>query len=304
MQKRYFSRANVAQMNYFTIKDIENLTGIKAHTWRIWEQRYNLCIPQRKESNHRFYDSDNLKQILRISYLYHSGIKISKIAKLAPNEMIAASLKKDDAIGDHFYINQLLEASIDLDEIRFSKICDDVIAQFGVEHSFINIIYAFLERIGLLWLTDHIIPAQEHFTSNLLRQKLVVAIDRLPVVGSNDSPVTVLFTPEKEHHELPLLFIHYLLKKNGKQVRYFGCNIKLDDIKKYAGDFAFSNVHFHLITNLTNKYTQQYVNNAASIFADKTVYISGTQVSNIIRQPSNVRLLRSMNEIVAYANKH
>ena len=109
-------------MNQFSIKDIENLSGIKAHTWRIWEQRYGIGVPQRKESNHRFYDNENLKQILRISYLYHEGVKISKIASLNQDQLRVKALEALPAEkGNEYYIQELLEASIDLDEERFER---------------------------------------------------------------------------------------------------------------------------------------------------------------------------------------
>src|SRR3954451_802666 len=153
-------------MNQFTIKDIENLSGIKAHTWRIWEQRYGLGIPQRKDSNHRFYDNDNLKQILRISYLYHSGLKISKIASLGEEQIKAITedrLLKGN--GYEYYVKEFLEASIDLDEEKFERTFQEALNQMPVEEVVINILYPFQNRVGVLWLTDHVIPAQEHFTS-------------------------------------------------------------------------------------------------------------------------------------------
>jgi DNA-binding transcriptional MerR regulator len=170
-------------MNKFTIKDIENLSAIKAHTWRIWEQRYNIAIPKRKESNHRFYDNENLKQILRISYLYHSGIKISKIAKLDSEEMRELALRKlSKEEANEFYIKEMIEASLDFDEERFENNFIDALDRMGLEETILNVFYPYQDRIGVLWLTDNVIPAQEHFTSNIIRQKIVVAIDRLPPV--------------------------------------------------------------------------------------------------------------------------
>ncbi|MEJ7679503.1 MAG: MerR family transcriptional regulator [Segetibacter sp.] len=201
-------------MNQFTIKDIENLSGIKAHTWRIWEQRYKIGVAQRKESNHRFFDNDNLKQILRIAYLYHSGIKISKIAALESEEMKEMALSKlPKENGNEFYIMELIEASIDLDEERFEQTFNEALGKMGIEDTILKIINPFQEKIGVLWLTDHVIPAQEHFTSNIIMQKLTAAIDDLPVVKNTGKKEILLFTPEKERHEIPLQFVHYLLKK-------------------------------------------------------------------------------------------
>ena len=200
-------------MNHFTIKDIENLSGIKAHTLRIWEQRYQLFIPKRKESKHRYYDNEDLKHILRISQLYHNGVKISKIAQLPASSI--RSMAMEQYIGKQnadAYIHRLIEASIDFDEERFEELFEQALKQFGLEVTIIDVMYAFLERIGLLWLTDHVIPAQEHFASNIIKRKIISALDALKTKPSPSSGTYVLFTPEGEQHEIPLLLNHYLMK--------------------------------------------------------------------------------------------
>ncbi len=288
-------------MNQFTIKDIENLSGIKAHTWRIWEQRYRIGVAQRKESNHRFFDNDNLKQILRIAYLYHSGIKISKIAALESEEMKELALSKvakDN--GNEFYIKELIEASIDLDEERFELTFDEVLKKMGIELTILNIINPFQEKIGVLWLSDHLIPAQEHFTSNIIRQKLTAAIDDLPFVKNNKKKKILLFTPERERHELPLQFIHYLLKKNQNKVIYFGGNTSAQTIESYSQSCPFTHLYFHLVTNLTSIVPDEYLGKISKRFPDKQIIMSGIQVEQVNQIPENVRLLKSMNEIVEF----
>jgi DNA-binding transcriptional MerR regulator len=291
-------------MNQFTIKDIENLSGIKAHTWRMWEQRYGIGMPQRKDSNHRFYDNENLKQILRISYLYHSGIKVSKIASLDPNEI---RLKALEALpienGNEYYIKELLEASLDLDEEKFEQTFQEALNRIGVEDTILKIIYPFQDKIGVLWLTDHVIPAQEHFTSNIIRRKLSVAIDNLPRIKETSKKEILLFTPEKEHHELPLQFIHYLLRKNKNKVIFFGSNVPLESIAIYGENRSFKYMLFHLVTNLTNKHAQDYVNEISTLFPKKIIYMSGVLVLQVNELPPNVHLLKSMDEIVAFATE-
>ncbi len=291
-------------MNRFTIKDIENLSAIKAHTWRIWEQRYNIAIPQRKDSNHRFYDNENLKQILRISYLYRTGLKISKIAKLNPEEMNQLALRnlcKDET--NEFYIKEMIEASLDFDEERFERNFIEAVNNMGLEETIINVFYPYQERIGMLWLTDHVIPAQEHFTSNIIRQKIIAAIDRLRPVSTNENTPIALYTPEEEQHEIPLLFINYLLKKNGNKVIYFGKNISFRVLKGYSESKGFSRLHFHLVTNLTNKEPDEYVRQVSNQFADKEIIMSGSHGQYVTEVPGNVRLLRSMNEILAFTKE-
>jgi DNA-binding transcriptional MerR regulator len=291
-------------MNRFTIKDVENLSGIKAHTWRIWEQRYKLALPQRKESKHRFYDTENLKQVLRISYLYHQQMKVSKIAKLEPEEMKRLALTpllKDQE--NEYYAKELLEASLDFDEERFERNISIALHTFGLEDTILKVIYPYQERIGMLWLTDHVVPAQEHFTSNLIRQKLLVAIDNLPAVALGNEQQIALFTPEDEQHEIPLLFIYYLLKKKGCKVIYFGKHVSLEALQSYKGSKPLTHALFHLVTNLTNKNADEYVRQVADIFKDVKVIMSGTQVLAVTQTPDNFRLLHSMQEIISFTDE-
>jgi DNA-binding transcriptional MerR regulator len=291
-------------MNQFTIKDIENLSGIKAHTWRIWEHRYGIGVPQRKESNHRFYDNENLKQILRISYLYHRGIKISKIALLDQDQLRVKALEAlPTEKGNEYYIKELLEASIDLDEERFERIFQEAIQKIGIEETILKIIHPFQDKIGVLWLTDHVIPAQEHFTSNIIRRKFCVAIDNLPIVKETTKKEILLFTPENEHHELPLQFIHYLLKRNRHKVIYFGSNVSIDELQTYQQDKHFEYLHFHLVTNLTDKPAQEYLKEISAAFPDKKITMSGILVQQITDVPTNARLLRSMDEILRFTEE-
>jgi MerR family transcriptional regulator, light-induced transcriptional regulator len=291
-------------MNQFTIKDIENLSGIKAHTWRIWEQRFGIAVPQRKDSNHRFYDNENLKQILRISYLYHAGFKISRIATLNTAQIRAKALERVTAESEYdYYIKELLEASIDLDEERFENTFSEALKRLGVEETILKVSYPFQDRIGVLWLTDHVIPAQEHFTSNIIRQKLSVAIDNLPLIKNTTKKEILLFTPEKEHHELPLQFIYYLLRKNSNKVIYYGSNVPLETIDTYRQNQRFEYMLFHLVTNLTHKNADDYVKEVSRRFADKQIVMSGVLVQQVIDEPPNVRLLRSMDEIVRFTQE-
>lgn len=288
-------------MNDFTIKDIENLSGIKAHTWRIWEQRYKLGIAQRKKSNHRFFDNDNLKQVLRISYLYNNGVKISKIASLDREEINAMALSKlpKENVND-FYIKELVEASIDLDEERFERTFNEVSERMGIKSAVLNVINPFQEKIGFLWLTDHLIPVQEHFTSNIIIHKLIKAINDLPKVVNVGKKEIVLFTPEHERHEVPLQFIHYLLKKNWNKIIYFGCNTSLETIKLFYHDRSFNYLWFHLITNLSGISPNDYLQKISQSFPDKQIIMSGVQVSQVTETPGNVSLLRSMKEIADF----
>lgn len=290
-------------MNLFTIRDIENLSGIKAHTLRIWEQRYNFMTPKRKESNHRYYDNEDLKHILRVSYLYHLGRKISNIALLTDPE-INEIISKDKAnSGDNFLISQLIEASVDIDVAKFESVLNTCFSKNTVEHAIQKVVYPYLKKIGFLWVTDHVIPAQEHFTSNIIRAKILVEIDALPIVTKPHARKVILFTPVNEFHEIPLLFIQYLLKKNGQKVIYFGENVPLENIETYTTIKSADVLHFHLITNLSGFTCNDYVTSLTNKFPNKKIVISGPLVKEVTLVSPNIRKLESMAQVMEYVKE-
>lgn len=289
-------------MNHFTIKDIENLSGIKAHTLRIWEQRYQLFIPKRKESKHRYYDNEDLKHILRISQLYHNGVKISKIAQL-PASSIRSMAMEQPLTRNHTdaFIHQLIEASIDFDEDRFEEIFDRSMQQLGFEGTIINVMYAFLERVGLLWLTDHIIPAQEHFASNIIKRKIISALDALKTKPAADSGIYVLFTPEGEHHEIPLLLTHYLMKASGKKCVYMGVDVPFNNLETYVSLKQPKYLYFHVITHLYDQPMDEVVTQLKNTFPQQEIIIAGPLTKEITVSIPGLTVLRSMNEMLDFA---
>ena len=166
-------------MNVFTIKDLENLSGIKAHTIRIWEQRYDFLKPSRTGTNIRYYRNQEVKTVLNISLLTKYGYKISHINKMSEQEMKSKviSLSDKDAQEERL-VNQLIACMIDLDIESFEKLLDAVILDEGIDKTITKIVFPFMHRIGLLWATDYINPAQEHLVSHVIRQKLMVGIER------------------------------------------------------------------------------------------------------------------------------
>lgn len=290
-------------MNQFSIRDIENLSGIKAHTLRIWEQRYNIINPKRKESKHRFYDSEDLKYLLRIAYLYHNGLKISKLARLTTEEIkqqITAYANNNIAFA---VIHELTEAALDFNVYKFESTLSKSIAVSGIEYTVTKILYPYLQRIGLVWLSDIVIPAQEHFSSNIIRQKLIVAIDAIPPVPLTDDNVYLLFTPENEHHEIPLLFLHYLLKQHKKQVIYAGTNVPLNNLEYIVQQKKITHLCFHSITNLTRKSVDSYVKMLSVNFKDKQLVMSGPLVKEVYSKISNLQMLTTLEEKIAFAKQ-
>ncbi len=292
-------------MNSFTIKDIESLTGIKAHTIRIWEQRYKLLRPKRKDTNHRVYNNVDLKHMLRIAYLYRHGYKISKIAVMTEDEIRRLSMEDAGQKGTHtqqVYVNQLVEAMIDFDQARFEKIFHTVLLRMGFEQCMLKVIYPYLEKVGLLWLADCVIPAQEHFASGIIRKKLMVAIDGLDIPAENGEKF-LLFLPEGEFHEIPLLFVHYLLKKHGCSVVNFGANVPLEDLRFYTERKRVHHIYSHIISNVPQKTLDNFVKELGGHFADIPVILSGPQVTRIAHPPANLTLLATLHDMLNFARR-
>ena len=215
----------------FTIQDFEILTGIKAHTIRIWEKRYNLLSPSRINRNVRVYSLSDLQKILNISLLYKNNYKISKIAKLSDD--LLSKEAKTVALSDfsnNYEINSLLLCMYTFDDNLFQN----TYLKLLEKHSFIEIFsdtyIPLLNHLGLLWQTDSIKPAHEHFISNLIYQKIALNISALPNKETSNEPVNVLFLPFGEIHDLGLFFLNYYLKLKGKKTVYLGKSIPFDNL--------------------------------------------------------------------------
>ena len=288
-------------MNQFSISDIETLSGIKAHTLRIWEQRYKFLTPARKESRHRIYSNEDLKSILRISYLYHKGLKISKIAALSEEEICKRSLQTDGHRVDfEIYLNRLTEASIDLNQELFEEIIDQVISQAGYESSVLKVFFPLLNKIGLLWMVDSVTPAQEHFASAIIIKKMLAAIQTVPrpkyVAGQTR---VLIFTPESELHEMPMLFIQYQLRKHGVPVIQAGKNSSVTVIKEFVEANRCTHLYFHLVTNLIHTPLEQYLLSLSSLFPTHKIYFSGA-ASQSIHIPANIHYLKNQQAVADF----
>ncbi|MDF2156365.1 MerR family transcriptional regulator [Algoriphagus sp. CAU 1675] len=284
-------------MSTYSIKDLEHLSGIKAHTLRIWEQRHNLLSPKRTETNIRYYDDDDLKLILNVALLNDNGFKISKIASMKPGEIQEEVMKLTERSLVHDdQINALTICMIEMDEERFEKILSSNILKLGFEQTMLNIIYPFMSKIGVLWQTGAINPAQEHFISNLVRQKLIVAIDGQ--ISHSDGKKFLLYLPEGELHEISLLFAAYLIKNQGHKVIYLGQSTPNEDLlavyKLHHPDF--------LLTVITSSPSpegvQAYINELAGQFENSRILLTGYQViGQDLEMPSNVIQLNYIRDI-------
>ncbi|MBR9859837.1 MerR family transcriptional regulator [bacterium] len=211
----------------FSIKNLENLSGIKAHTIRIWEKRYGLLSPDRTGTNIRTYDTNDLQKLLNIALLYNKGYKISKIAELSEKELITKvrdEIAKSDS-NDH-YLSSLKLAMLNYDQTLFEHTYTRLVAERSFREIFLEVLIPLLEEVGLLWQTDSITPAHEHFLSNLIKQKLHLNIERVQRQNPEHTDrVFVLFLPSNEIHELGLLYLHFELTLRGYQTIYLGQSV-------------------------------------------------------------------------------
>lgn len=216
----------------YSIKDLERLTGIKAHTLRIWEKRYGVIEPKRTDTNIRYYDDEELKKVLNIAILNNYGIKISKIVGLTAKELHDKVIEiGNEEVSEGIQVESLVVAMVEMDEARFEKILANCTIRLGFEQTMMKVIYPFFKKVGILWQTGAINPAQEHFISNLIRQKLIVAIDSQGMMTKANSKRFLLFLPEGELHEIGLLFYSYLIQKAGHKVIYLGQSVPISSVK-------------------------------------------------------------------------
>ena len=289
----------------YSIGDLEKLSGIKAHTIRMWEQRYGIVVPRRTDTNIRYYEDSDLKLLLNIALLNKNGIKISKIAKMS-KEAIAQKVAAISEVNFEYdtQLDALTISMIEMDEYKFDRIISTNIRQIGFEKTMLEVIYPFLEKLSLLWMTGSIQPIQEHFISNLIRQKLIVAIDQEPFPRGSKVKKFVVYLPEGETQELSLLFMHYLLKSRNHQVIYLGQNISMFDLKDtckiHKPDYVFT-----LITEtFIQRSIQEYIDELAEYIQPAHMLLSGYQVVvQRVNSTDTVSVFGSLDETIEFLER-
>lgn len=289
-------------MAIYSIKDLEKLSGIKAHTIRIWEKRYNLIEPHRTNTNIRCYTDWDLKKILNVSVLNRHGIKISNIAKLNEVELreeimrVAELNPSSDTL-----IDALVIAMIELDERKFLSIVNKHIAGNGFTNSMTDLLYPFLHKTGVLWQTGDVNPSQEHFISNLIRLKILAATDNLSTVFNPKASKFLLFLPEGEWHEHGLLFAQYLIKEAGHEVIYLGQSVPYSDVLA-TGAVKEPD---HILVSCTTAQPEfdfiRYLQDLGGAYPDKKIIFSSNFLGqNVAGFTDNHIQIHHINEFIAY----
>ncbi|MBE0662179.1 MAG: MerR family transcriptional regulator [Bacteroidales bacterium] len=283
----------------YSITDLEKITGIKAHTIRIWEKRYRVVTPERTTTNIRYYSDNDLKRLLNISMLNRYGYRISSIVKMSTDELSKKVMDISESSNDYnLQIEHLIVSMMELNEEKFEKVLSNALIKLGFENAVTGIIYPFLEKVGILWLVGTINPAQEHFIVNLIRQKIIAAIDGLMVTPSPEAKKFILFLPPGELHELSLLFSWYMLKKHGHKVLYFGQSLPIEDLKKVSQIQAPDYMLTVITAAQTNEQYLYLINTLSRGLPDVVIFITGLQTrEHLISLPENIILLENPSDI-------
>jgi len=288
----------------YSIKDLEKITGIKAHTIRIWEKRYGIVEPSRTQTNIRYYSDEDLRHLMNVAILNKYGYKISNIRSMSNMELAQCveDLCQQDIDNDH-QVDNLVMAMIELDEAKFNKIIYSSIIKQGFDYTFEDLLHKFLEKIGVLWQIGKVNPVQEHFISQLIRQKLILAIDGQHELR-NDFKTFLLFLPENEYHELALLYINYLVRKAGHQVIYLGQNVPLVDLKNIFEVHQVDYLVTSITSNLSESAVAAFVDELERLYSNKSVLIGGNFMNESgLILPSNFTHFTSLNGISEFLQK-
>lgn len=289
----------------YSIKDLERFSGIKAHTIRIWEQRYKLLTPNRTDTNIRYYDEEQLKYLMNVSLLVENGYRISQISGFTKAEfddrvrdvMLDAHVSADDqSVATH--INGLVLAMLELDELRFEKILSTSLLRRSFEETIVKVLFPFLQRIGVMWRTGEVSTAQEHFIYNLIRQKIIVAIDGLPL-PSIQSEKYVLFLPESEFNDLVILLYTYILKNHGRQCLYLGVDIPFKDLVQVTSISQPDALMTFIKAPASKIESQAYIYELSQTFGKKSILIAGnTYFMEELDYPDNVLLISDVSQLI------
>lgn len=292
-------------MAVYSIKELEKLSGIKAHTIRTWEKRYNLIKPHRTNTNIRYYTDCDLKKILNVTLLNRNGVKISNIAKLNDLELKEEIMRISDlGPSQKNIIDSMIIAMIDLDEFKFTGIINKYASKNGFRNCVINVIYPFLNKIGILWQAGDVSPFQEHFVSNLIRQKIIAATDSISTIFNPKCSMFLLFLPEGEWHEIGLLFASYLLKEAGHEVVYLGQSVAYSDILAAGTSKNFDHLLVSSISTQPEFDFIIYLKDLSGAFPDKKIicisHFNGPKPSEL---SDNHIQIDSFNDFLDYLKK-
>jgi DNA-binding transcriptional MerR regulator len=289
-------------MAVYSIKELEKLSGIKAHTIRIWEKRYNLIDPHRTNTNIRYYTDNDLKKILNVAVLNRQGIKISNIARLNDLELREEIIRVTRTTLSHdSLVDSMIITMVDLDDYKLEALIDKSVLKFGLKSTVTEVLYPFLDKVGILWQSGDVNPAQEHFVSNIIRQKIIASIDSLPNRFHTKAKKFLLLLPEGEWHEIALLFAQYLLKEANHEVIYLGQSVPYADVLITGASKQFDYVVVSSTTTQSEFDFILYLKDLGGAFPDKKIlYFSSFLDEKPAGLSENHIRIRTIQEFMAF----
>ena len=254
----------------FSIKNLENISGIKAHTIRIWEKRYKLLSPERTDTNIRRYSLGSLRKLLNITLLYKRGFKISKIANLESKNipLLVRNIALENN-SENISINALKLAMVNFDVIMFDTKYKTLLENYDFEFVFFKIFVPLMTELGILWQTGAICPSHEHFITSLIKQKIHVQTEKIQNKKQihNSTPKFVIFLPDNEIHELSALFLNYLVLNKGFQTVFLGQSMPTESLTT----FLSQNDKLHFLTYITSQPSKEGVLKFLKSFDEKII---------------------------------
>ncbi|MEX0314933.1 MAG: MerR family transcriptional regulator [Allomuricauda sp.] len=289
----------------FSIRDMENLSGIKAHTIRIWEKRYNLFTPERTDTNIRTYSIESLQKLLNVTLLYNNGYKISKIAKIDEAQipvMVREIVSKNSE--ESHAINAFKLAMVNFDQTLFLNTYSSLLSEKSFREIFHEVFIPLLNELGLLWQTDTISPAHEHFITHLIKQKLYINTEKLQMVEpTKKDRVFALYLPENEIHEIGLLYINYEIALRGYKTIYLGQTMPIESLKdllQYYDNLTFlSYFTVSPVRDDLNSYFEKF-SETLNTSGNSSLYVLGHQIQGIDREklPDNIKVFDSIERLI------
>jgi MerR family transcriptional regulator, light-induced transcriptional regulator len=285
-------------MTVYSIKDLEHLSGIKAHTIRIWEKRYALLDPNRTDTNIRSYSDHDVRRILNVAMLVKNGYKISSVASFdeqkLQNEVIRINRNANDPDKD---IDQLLFHTVNLDTFGFEAMVDKIIGELGFSKTIQQVIFPFFERIGILWQAGSIFTAHEHFVSNLIRNRLIGETAKF--VNKEASKSALFFLRENEWHELGLLYFNFLAAQAGFRCVYLGQSLPFEDLANLLTANKYDFVCTSFVHAIEKPELELYLANLSLVFNQDKILIAGRQIAiHKPKLPSNVSVVKNSNDFI------
>ena len=292
-------------MGQFSISDLEQLSGIKAHTIRMWEQRYDILRPVRTATNIRTYSDDDLRRLLNVATLCSNGYRISKVAQLSEQELSQAVISCNEDAHDYCQqVNSLLAAMLEMNEPQLNRVLNQSIHELGFELAIMHVAYPFLQRIGVMWQAGSVNPAQEHLVTNLLRQKMMAATDVLASVLPAVARRWVLFLPEGEMHELALLFMNYALRARGHHVLYLGQNLPIKELQAVCATYRPHAICTVMTAVPERDRVQEFVDDLIRLCPEPLLCLYGPLAQTEgLRIPANAARFRLMTDFLALADE-